>query len=182
MLDDNASGSMTNLEAFRILLTNKSIASGEASKTIEFHWYAANSDQLMGSTEIFQGYAHANREVVAMLNQDQTGFTFEDKEPTFGIVTDYTDKHLTQFVSLIIDEYTSIPGRWTTCGRQCSDHVSATEAGYPSAYIAESPDFYNNYDIRSFGDVINRLNVTHMLEHSKLVVGFTVELAFANLG
>ena len=67
--DDNGSGSMTILEAFRVLLTSPTIATGQAANTIEFHWYAAEEAGLLGSQAIFQNYKTAGKNVVAMLNQ-----------------------------------------------------------------------------------------------------------------
>jgi leucyl aminopeptidase len=47
--DDNGLGSMTILEAFRVLLLNDTIVHGMAEHTIEFHWYAAEEVSLIGS-------------------------------------------------------------------------------------------------------------------------------------
>ena len=55
--DESGSGCMTILEAFRVLLTNQTIANGEASYTAEFHWYAENYDQPSSSSSIFNSYA-----------------------------------------------------------------------------------------------------------------------------
>ncbi|OSS51774.1 hypothetical protein B5807_03998 [Epicoccum nigrum] len=185
VLDDNASGSMTNLEALRVLMRNETIAKGKAPHTIEFHWYAARNGPLNGSAALFKEYSTLqNREVVAMLNQNRTGYTRElpDNEvPAFGLVADFTDKGLTEFVSLVIGEYTSAPFRFALCGGVCSDHVSATENGYPSAYVRDSVEG-RNYHLNTPLDTVDTLNLTHMVEHAKLVVGFVTELAFADLG
>ncbi len=37
--DDDGSGTVTILEAFRILLTSEEVVKGNAPNTIEFHWY-----------------------------------------------------------------------------------------------------------------------------------------------
>ena len=71
-VDENASASVTILEAFRNLSMNKTTATGEVSNTIELRWYAANSNRLRGFMSVFQKYDHKRRGVVAMLNQDQT--------------------------------------------------------------------------------------------------------------
>ncbi|KAF2998142.1 hypothetical protein E8E13_001670 [Curvularia kusanoi] len=183
--DDNASGAMTILEALRVLLQNEEIATGKANYTIEFHWYASRFGHQDGSDLLFERYStQEKRDIAAVLNQDQTGYTgdlSDDEEPAFGLITDYTDKNLTRFVSLIIDEYTATPAKLILCGSVCSDHVSATKAGYPSAYVRESPRIYD-FSTKLESDTIGPLNVTHMVEHAKLVVGFVVELAFADLG
>jgi bacterial leucyl aminopeptidase len=64
--DDNGSGTVTILEAFRALLTNSTIALGGAAQTIEFHWYAGEEGGLLGSQAIFSSYSSSSRNVAAM--------------------------------------------------------------------------------------------------------------------
>jgi leucyl aminopeptidase len=66
---------MTILEAFRTLLLNDTIASGQSEQTIKFHWYAAEEVGLLGSGHIFRTYAEEGCDIVAMLNQDMIGYT-----------------------------------------------------------------------------------------------------------
>jgi bacterial leucyl aminopeptidase len=183
--DDNGSGSVTILEAFRTLLTNSTIASGQAPQTIEFHWYAGEEGGLLGSQAIFSNYQSSGRDVKAMLNQDMTGYTQGYKSagltPKFGVITDNVSTALTTFVRRIITAYTSVTAADDRCGYACSDHTSATKAGYPSAMIFESEMKYDNPYIHTSSDTISRVDFAHMLEHAKLVVGFVVELAFATL-
>lgn len=93
---------MTTLEAFRILLTDSRIASGQAPNTIEFHWYAGEEAGLLGSGAIFQAYARQGRDVKAMLNQDMTGYVKPDTKEVIGIITDYVDFSLTSFLKKVI--------------------------------------------------------------------------------
>ena len=72
--DDDGSGSMTILDALRVILTDSRIASGQAPNTLEFHWYSAEEGGLLGSQAIFQEYAKQGRDVKAMLQQDMTGY------------------------------------------------------------------------------------------------------------
>ena len=60
------------------------------------------------------------------------------------------------------------------CGYGCSDHASATRSGYQSAFIYEADIEYN--DIHSTLDVMSVLSFDHMLQHSKMVIGFAYEL------
>lgn len=39
--DDDGSGTVTILEALRVLLTSEDVVQGKANNTIEFHWYSA---------------------------------------------------------------------------------------------------------------------------------------------
>lgn len=185
LVDDNGSGTVTILEAFRTLLTNTTITSGQLPQTIEFHWYAGEEGGLLGSQAIFQNYKSAGRNVAAMLNQDMTGYTQGYKSagltPKFGVITDNVNAALTTFVRRVISTYTSVAAADDRCGYACSDHASATRSGYPSAMVFESEMDYENPYIHTSSDTISRVDFSHMLEHAKLVVGFVVELAGVTL-
>ncbi|KAK2842926.1 hypothetical protein FQN49_005979 [Arthroderma sp. PD_2] len=174
--DDNGSGSMTILEALAALVSDQKIAGGEAANTIEFHWYAGEEAGLLGSQAIFQQYQQEGKEVVAMLNQDMTGYG-----ETMGVITDNTDSGLTTFTKMILDAYTSAQYADSECGYACSDHASANEAGYPAAFVYEAVVGQDNPAIHSPEDTIEKLDPAKMVEHGKLVVGFIYELAFASL-
>jgi leucyl aminopeptidase len=178
---------MTILEAFRTLLLNETIASGQAEQTIEFHWYAAEEVGLLGSGNVFRSYAKEGRDIAAMLNQDMTGYTVGYKShnmtPKFGIITDNIDAALTNFTRRIIEAYTDTEAADTECGYGCSDYVSATRAGYPSAFVFEGEmrTVNDNPYVHTANDTIEKLDFAHMVEHARMVVGFVVELAFAKL-
>ena len=70
--DDDGSGTVTILEALRVLLTSDDFARGNAENTVEFHWYSAEEGGLLGSQAIFSEYAKTGRDVRAMLQQDMT--------------------------------------------------------------------------------------------------------------
>lgn len=100
--DDDGSGSITILEAFRVLLTDSRIASGQAANTIEFHWYAGEEAGLLGSSAVFQQYSRQGRDVRAMLNQDMTGYIKPGTKEVIGIITDNVDASLTAFLKKVI--------------------------------------------------------------------------------
>ncbi|KAF1955536.1 putative leucine aminopeptidase 1 [Byssothecium circinans] len=183
--DDDGSGTMTILEAFRVLLSNSTIASGGAAQTIEFHWYAGEEGGLLGSQAIFSSYGSAGRNIVGMLNQDMTGYTAGYRNaglsPKFGVITDNTNAALNAFTKRVITAYTSTGYADDMCGYGCSDHASATRYNYPSAMIFESEMAYENPYIHTASDTIDRIDFAHVLEHARLTVGFAVELAFAAL-
>lgn len=108
-LDDDGSGSMTILEAFRVLLTDERVAAGQAPNTIEFHWYSAEEGGLLGSQAIFQSYAKAGRDVKAMLQQDMTGYVGTGKKDQMGLIVDNVDDALTNFIRLVLDAVSSRP-------------------------------------------------------------------------
>ncbi|KAH0536452.1 Leucine aminopeptidase 1 [Glutinoglossum americanum] len=181
--DDDGSGTVTILEALRVLLKSEDIIRGKGENTIEFHWYSAEEGGLLGSQAIFSAYEKAGKDVKAMLQQDMTGFvqkTLNAGEPeSVGVITDFVDPHLTEFIKEVVTEYCDIPYVLTKCGYACSDHASASKAGYPSAFVIESDFKYSDDKIHTTEDKIEYLSFDHMLQHAKLTLGLVYELAFA---
>lgn len=106
--DDDGSGTVTIMEAFRALLQSEDIVNGKAVNTIEFHWYSAEEGGLLGSQDIFQSYEKNNRDVKAMVQQDMTGYvkkTLDAGKPeAVGVVVDFVDPDLTRFVKTVVEE------------------------------------------------------------------------------
>lgn len=181
--DDDGSGTVTILEALRVLLKSEDILTGEAENTVEFHWYSAEEGGLLGSQAIFQSYEKEGRDVKAMLQQDMTGYvqkTLDAGEPeSVGVITDFVDPGLTEFIKKVITVYCDIPYVLTKCGYACSDHASASKAGYPSAFVIESDFKYSDNKIHTTEDKIEYLSFDHMLQHARLTLGLAYELAFA---
>ncbi len=181
--DDDGSGTVTILEALRVLLQSDDVAKGKAENTIEFHWYSAEEGGLLGSQAIFSNYSTTGRDVKAMIQQDMTGYvakTIAAGEPeSVGVITDFVDPKLTDFVKEIVTEYCDIPYVLTKCGYACSDHASASKYGYPSAFVIESDFKYSDSKIHTTEDKIEYLSFDHMLQHSKMTLGFAYEMAFA---
>ena len=105
--DDDGSGTVTILEALRVLLQSEPIRYGNATNTIEFHWYSAEEGGLLGSQAIFKEYEEQGRDVKAMLQQDMTGFTKDTisagKPESVGIITDFVDPGLTDFMKKVVN-------------------------------------------------------------------------------
>lgn len=59
--DDDGSGTVTILEALRVLLTSERIINGTAPNTIEFQWYSAEEGGLLGSQAVFSAYEKEGR-------------------------------------------------------------------------------------------------------------------------
>ncbi|KAF1952912.1 transferrin receptor [Byssothecium circinans] len=180
--DDDGSGTVTILEAMRVLLTNEEVRAGRQPNTIEFHWYAAEEGGLLGSADVWADYKERGVDAKALLQQDMTGYskgtTDAGKEDAVGVIVDYVDTPLTEFVKGVITEYCDIGFVETECGYACSDHASASEAGYPSSFIFES-DFANvNPTIHTANDTIDILDFDHMLQHAKMTLAFAVELGW----
>ncbi|TQS32616.1 hypothetical protein Golomagni_07064, partial [Golovinomyces magnicellulatus] len=180
--DDDGSGTVTIMEAFRALLQSEDIINGKAANTIEFHWYSAEEGGLLGSQDIFKSYESHGRDVKAMLQQDMTGYvqgTLDAGKPeSVGVITDYVDPGLTTFIKTVIEQYCKIPWVETKCGYACSDHASASKAGYPSAFVIESAFEHSDPYIHGTDDSIKYLSFDHMLEHAKMTLGLVYELGF----
>lgn len=174
--DDDGSGTVTILEVLRVLTSVKFVP----RNSIEFMWFSAEEGGLLGSQAIFADYAQKGRNVTAMLQQDMTGYVQKTlkagKQEALGVITDFVDPDLTEFIKNVIKAYCSIPYVSTKCGYACSDHSSATRAGYRSAFVIESDFTLSNPNIHSQNDVIENLSFSHMREHAKLTLGFAIEL------
>lgn len=183
--DDDGSGTVTILEALRVFLQSEDAVKGLAENTVEFHWYSAEEGGLLGSQAIFSSYSSTQRNVVAMIQQDMTGYvakTIAAGEPeSVGVITDFVDPSLTEFIKKLITEYCDIPYVLTKCGYACSDHASASKYGYPSAFVIESDFKYSDSKIHTAEDKIEYLSFDHMLQHSRMTLGFAYEMAFAKL-
>ncbi|KAA8642787.1 hypothetical protein EYZ11_011590 [Aspergillus tanneri] len=183
--DDDGSGVVTILETLRVLLQDSKVAAGEAPNSIEFHFYAAEEGGLLGSQDIFRKYSQDKKQVVAMLQQDMTGYTKgtteKGKDPIIGVLTDNVDDGLTAFLKKVIDAYCEIGWVESQCGYACSDHASATKYGYPSSFAFESAFGDDSPYIHSADDTIETVDFDHVLQHARLSLGFAYELGFASL-
>ncbi|KAJ3088749.1 hypothetical protein HDU96_004009, partial [Phlyctochytrium bullatum] len=102
--DDCASGSAVIFETLRTLTLNGFIP----ARPIEFHWYAAEEVGLYGSDAVAQAYATKGIKVVSYLNLDQSGYVKAGTTPVMGVVTDYTTKASTSFMTNIVKTYTNL--------------------------------------------------------------------------
>lgn len=111
--DDDGSGTVTILEAFDAILQSDAVAQGNASNTLEFHWYSAEEGGLLGSQAVFSQYKKEQRDVKAMLQQDMTGYAQgmidAGLEESVGVIVDYVDPALTQFIKGVVSTVCSIP-------------------------------------------------------------------------
>lgn len=53
-------------------------------------------------------------------------------------------------------------------------------AGYPASFVIESAMNITNQDIHTDRDSLEKINFDHVLEHSKMVIGYAYELTFAD--
>lgn len=150
--DDNASGTATNLEVFRVLMANKI----RPARTIEIHAYAAEEIGLVGSAEIARTYRKKGVNVLGAIQFDMTAFSAQ-KTNVINLLSTDTDPKLTQTLGKIVEKYLGMkwvikPLTWGT-----SDHKSWTLQGYSAAFPFEDPDLMNR-DIHTSNDVFAKLN------------------------
>ncbi|ODQ81739.1 hypothetical protein BABINDRAFT_159985 [Babjeviella inositovora NRRL Y-12698] len=179
--DDDGSGTVTCLEALTLLLG----ADFQPRNNVEFHFYSAEEGGCLGSLAIFAKYKEQHKAVVAMLQQDMTGYSAGSLEKGLpdhvGLITDYTNHNLNVFLKTTIEAVCDIDWMETKCGYACSDHSSASKFGYPSAFIIESTFENSNHFIHSTQDTIDKLSFEHMAEHVKLTVGYAYELGMSDI-
>ncbi|KAG0247830.1 Leucine aminopeptidase 1 [Mortierella polycephala] len=172
--DDNGSGTMTTLEVFRSLINT----GFHPIRPVEFHWYSAEEAGLLGSQDVAEDYRRKGVEVLAMIQNDMTGYVgFRFKE-SFGIVTDNVDRELTELVKMYVREYGDIAVRETQCGYSCSDHASWVKYGYRAAFAIEGDFSDINPFIHGDDDSVTHINFDHMRQFAKLTLGFTIELGY----
>ncbi|PTB38010.1 uncharacterized protein TrAFT101_011883 [Trichoderma asperellum] len=169
--DDNGSGSVTILEALRVIANSDFTP----KNTIEFHWYSGEEGGLLGSQAIFSNYKSTKKSVLAMLNQDMTGYSPSNQ---LAVYTDNVDASLTQYVRVIATQYTGAAPLTTRCGYGCSDHASARSNGFPSAFVNEDTFEKSNPNIHTAADSLEKIQWPAILRHAKFTVGFIVEASY----
>jgi leucyl aminopeptidase len=169
--DDDASGTATVMEAYRIL-----VESGyQPNRTIQFMGYAGEERGLLGSQDIANRYRNASMVVVGALQFDMT--MYPGSNPRITFISDHVNKDLTKFTQKLSDEY--VQAKWIEdrCGYACSDHASWTRAGYPSAFPFETAFSGYNPNIHTPDDTIEHLDGEHGVHYLKLALAFAVEMA-----
>ncbi|KAF8665730.1 hypothetical protein AX16_000178 [Volvariella volvacea WC 439] len=173
--DDDGSGTVTILEAYRALIKSDF----RPSRTVEFHWYSAEEGGLLGSQAVAREYRARDVNVIAMSQFDMTAWVKRGTREEVGIITDFTHEGLTKFNKELVETYLDIPFVETQCGYACSDHASWNKLQYPSVFTIESSFGNSNRNIHSTNDRIDisdEFSFSHMLEFSKLAVAFAIEL------
>jgi len=172
--DDDASGSSTVLEIFRILVANNF----KPDRTLEFHAYAAEEVGLRGSQAIANSYAAEGKVVAGMMQLDMTGYIAAGRQPVVELNQDFVSAELTTFVGKLINAYSEIGWVGGRCGYACSDHASWFRAGYPASFPFEGP--VTNPNIHTTRDTIDRLSMEHSVEFAKIGIAFAVEMSLVD--
>lgn len=148
--DDNASGTATNLEIFRILM-----ASGaKLERTLEIHGYAAEELGLLGSADIADDYAGRHVNVVSMMQLDMTAYKASGAEDKIYFVTNDSDPAFVDQLATLVTGYTGLPFGKESLPQGSSDHASWRKHGFSTAFPFENPKA-DNPKIHSSDDTLN---------------------------
>jgi len=115
--DDDGSGSVTILEAYRALIASDF----RPVQHVEFHWYSAEEGGLLGSQAVAKDYEKREVNVIAMSQFDMTAWVKNNTKEEVGIIVDYVDPEVTELNKQLVDAYLDIPYVETQCGYACSD-------------------------------------------------------------
>lgn len=174
-MDDDGTGSVNLIEAFRVL-----IASGfKPSTPLEFHWYSGEEGGLLGSQAIATNYKSAGKSVKAMMELDMSGYFKPGSTEVIALEADYIDSGLNTFLKNLITSYSTLPWAMDTpCGYACSDHASWYKAGYPTTFPFEAVTGNDNPNIHSTADTtsVSGFSWSHSLEFAKLALAYAYEM------
>ena len=173
--DDNASGTATNIEIFRVLMES----GYKPQNTIEIHGYAAEEIGLVGSKEMAESYKKNRVNVLAMVQIDMNAFASNGDKITF--VTNSTNRELTSQLVDLAKNYSSIPVTTGFLLFGSSDHASWNSQGFPVAFPTEDP-FGFNRKIHTKDDTLANINSPNQIkEFAKLGVAYLMHFTEASL-
>ncbi|KAF7359222.1 Peptide hydrolase [Mycena sanguinolenta] len=170
--DDDGSGTVTILEAYRVLL----LAGYIPTSPLEFHFYAAEECGLLGSQAIVAAYEAAAKEIKGMIQFDMTAWVKAGSREEMAVITSSSDVELTKFEIKLIERYVDIPWVWAKYPGKIgpTDHLSWTRAGYQSCHVLESTlpnaNARNIHTTNDTIDISHEFSFDHMLQYSKLAV------------
>ncbi|EIN07049.1 Zn-dependent exopeptidase [Punctularia strigosozonata HHB-11173 SS5] len=174
--DDDGSGTVAILEVYRSLLA----ANFTPTRTVEFHWYAAEEGGALGSEEVARLYKGRDVNVVGQLQMDGLAWVMKGTREEMAIAIPHSDSGLISFVQALIETYCKLP--WVTFtppNSAGSDHMMWTRQGYPAAWVAEGTFEHMGTYIHTENDRIDisdEFSFEHMLEFAKLGVAYAIEL------
>ncbi len=169
--DDNASGTATNMEVFRVLMES----GFRPQRTIEIHGYAAEEIGLVGSQEIAESFRKQNKKVISMVQFDMNAFANGNAKITF--VSNGTDSSLSSQLRQLVKNYNTIPSSSGYLLFGSSDHASWAKQGFPVAFPTEDP-FGFNRKIHTGEDVMDNINSPKQIEEfGKLGVAYLMDFS-----
>ncbi|KAI1154180.1 hypothetical protein F4825DRAFT_412834 [Nemania diffusa] len=187
--DDDGSGTVSILEAFRVLAESGFTPKNGA---VEFHWYAAEEGGLLGSQAIARDKKQQRANIGAMLEFDMTAYVARNSSPeSVGLIDTDADEALTAWVLSLSKEYIAIPAAVHSLSPGAgSDYMSFTQNGFPSAFASEGnplaegrsrgdfdPYIHSSKDTLDVDDEFGYFSFDHMARFSELAIAFIVEQA-----
>ena len=144
--DDNASGTATNLEIFRVIMNS----GWTFDRTIEIHGYAAEEVGLYGSANMAKDYQQRKVNVVSMVQFDMNMFQ-TSKDLVMWFVTNDTDSSFNKELQDLVNHYQKLPVAEKAVFGGTSDHRSWTSRGFKASFPFEDASSYNG-KIHTTGD------------------------------
>ncbi|EHK40146.1 uncharacterized protein TrAtP1_006198 [Trichoderma atroviride] len=181
--DDDCSGTVSILEAFRVLAESGFVPT---TGPVEFHWYAAEEGGLLGSQAVARYKKESGAKIGAMMEFDMTAFIAKNATESIGFIETEADAPLTKWAAALANEYISIPAEiFTLPAGAGSDYMSYTQLGYPAAFASEGNPAAGEYDsyIHTDKDTMNVddetgiFSIEHMARFSELAIAFVIEQA-----
>ncbi|KAI0192843.1 peptidase [Astrocystis sublimbata] len=189
--DDDGSGSVSILEAFRVLAQSGFVP---MNGPVEFMWFAAEEGGLLGSQAIAKDKKQQGATIGAMLEFDMTAYVARNSTPeSIGMIDTSADGALTNWTIALSKEYISIPAAVYTLPEGAgSDYMSFTQNGFPSAFASEGnpvaegrgrglgdfdPYVHSSKDTMDVDDELGYFSFDHMARFSELAIAFIVEQA-----
>ncbi|KAH6609096.1 hypothetical protein Trco_002442 [Trichoderma cornu-damae] len=185
--DDDCSGTVSILEAFRVLAESGFVP---VNGPVEFHWYAAEEGGLLGSQAIARYKKESGARIGAMMEFDMTAFIAKNATESIGFIETEADAPLTTWAAALANEYISIPAKvYKLPSGAGSDYMSYTQLGYPAAFASEGnpsagefpgefdPYVHTEKDTMHVDDETGVFSLEHMARFSELAIAFVIEQA-----
>ncbi|KAI9145832.1 hypothetical protein BKA69DRAFT_1045827 [Paraphysoderma sedebokerense] len=168
--DDDGSGVVTLMEIFKLLMTTDI----KFSRSVEFHWYAAEEAGRHGSKGIANQYKKEGKNVYGMMQYDMVGYVRNKQREHIAINTGESNDKLVTFMRTLVKEYIPLPVEERLMPDGKSDHASFTEAGYRAVHMFEDVDFNERYHTPN--DTIEHISFSHVAQFAKLGLAYLLEM------
>jgi leucyl aminopeptidase len=166
--DDNASGTATNLEVFRVLMASNF----QPERTIEIHGYAAEEIGLVGSQDMAQKYKAAGKNVVTMVQHDMNLFKEDGAPDKIWFVTNNSLDSFNNALGTLIDRYVGVQWGKKSLSGGDSDHTSWKRQGFVTSFPFEDPAAYNHQIHTSRDSLESASAMTQVSAFAKLGIAY----------
>lgn len=171
--DDNASGTSTNFEIFRVLMES----GVRPERTIEIHGYAAEEIGLVGSQDMAQKYKAAGKNVVTMVQHDMNIYKPAGAPDKIWFVTNNTMDQFNSSLGTLVDRYVGVQWGKKSLSGGDSDHTSWRRQGFVTAFPFEDPAAYNRQIHTSRDSLETASAMTQAAAFAKLGIAYLAHYA-----